>query len=870
MNQRISELIWAARENAERGAVMFLVAITALIVMVAGAIAVDLSAVATRGQSLQNAADSAALAGVQAYRQSMGDRTDATAVDEAAAIAAVQNLLAQNGITDITPGITFPDAANDTEVSVTLFDDDAGFLLAGFTGGAAGTVERTATARFERCEDGCLKEVEIPPPFQPVNTQGDGDGYKPIPVNDRLYSINHQSGDGRGTQQITCVLREPRKWTFDESRETQLCWDSPGGTPVAGLSAYPAGNVPFVTPEMPHAAVVGSTIYWASSTSSGHYLFCFETETAQPCSSPLRLNSNTAATNLSKRLIHRGGGTVEEDGLVYTFTDDNMVHCVIPNGPIMTLCGGYPKSTSLGEMGFPANDKADGNHGSSIDRIVDDASNRIYSTHHVDSVPCPQGHMDVPTGTVTFTNANSGILIQINDAYDGLVDGVDPTDPRAHWRVSGGTSNGNRYYIFTNVAASDNGYTRRITLDTYGTGQQLELTSGTDGGRIYFRVFAGSTASQIRSWYSWGGQHHYISEGSSGGVIEFTSGPAVPLWSDWVIECGSTTETGDYSGGLAYEQGTYLNCFNASGAGGACNGFTPSKLHDDWDSFSGRLFFYRDGGGNVIGVCSTGFTEHWDWYTNMSSYTELSCVDHNTGAEAVALEQSMAQFTATLASHNTATPNPSEGNARWGTWGDPHYNSWSNRIFYPTHRTDSAVLCWDFDTGPCVEGIERNGTSALGEIQDYGFFSEGNCVYGLGHKAIFWAFRADNIQEECNGSGKTTSITPCDCGGSLFWGTLSFDVSVEQFDEFLIEINDDDGNRVYPASSGDPSNPAPAHSLLHDGDTIDLNFIPTLDANQRLWVTVSVVAKTGIDPWQDGAGSQTFTIEIERTPRLTD
>jgi Flp pilus assembly protein TadG len=129
MKQRNSELTSVARVNAERGATMFLVAMTVLIVMVAGAIAVDLAAAATRGQSLQNAADSAALAGVQAYRQSMGDRTEANSDDEAAAVAAVNALLEQNGIFDITPGIDFPDAANDAEVKVTLFDDDVGYLL---------------------------------------------------------------------------------------------------------------------------------------------------------------------------------------------------------------------------------------------------------------------------------------------------------------------------------------------------------------------------------------------------------------------------------------------------------------------------------------------------------------------------------------------------------------------------------------------------------------------------------------------------------------------------------------------------------------------------------------------------------------------
>ena len=54
-------------DERERGAVMFLVAGTTVLVLLLGAVAVDVSITATQGQQLQNAADAAALAGVQAY-----------------------------------------------------------------------------------------------------------------------------------------------------------------------------------------------------------------------------------------------------------------------------------------------------------------------------------------------------------------------------------------------------------------------------------------------------------------------------------------------------------------------------------------------------------------------------------------------------------------------------------------------------------------------------------------------------------------------------------------------------------------------------------------------------------------------------------
>ena len=140
MQQRLSRIVAFTRSHAERGATMFLAAIMIIIVLLGGAIAVDLSITANRGQSLQNAADSAALAGVQALRQSMGENTEAGPADEQAARLAVESLLRQNGITDITPIIEFPDE-NDTEVRVTLLDSDPGLLLSGITG-VEGSVER--------------------------------------------------------------------------------------------------------------------------------------------------------------------------------------------------------------------------------------------------------------------------------------------------------------------------------------------------------------------------------------------------------------------------------------------------------------------------------------------------------------------------------------------------------------------------------------------------------------------------------------------------------------------------------------------------------------------------------------------------------
>lgn len=893
---------------------MFLVAITALIVMVAGAIAVDLSAVATRGQSLQNAADSAALAGVQAYRASMGERTEATPADEAAAIEAVNDLLAQNGITDITPGIEFPDEDNDTEVKVTLHDDDAGFLLSGFTGGAAGTVERTATARFEACEASCIREVAIPPPFNGVDAAGDGDGYKPIAVGNALYSINHQSGATQGSLQITCVLRGLRHRTDrepsdDVNDKTQLCWDDASGAPVPGKTAYPSNFVGSIrsTPEMPHAAVVGTRIYWATSTTSAHYMFCFETTTEQPCSSPLFLNGNGDGYNqggLYHRESHRGGGTVAVDDRIYTFTDDHKVHCVLPTLP-MQSCGGYPQDTTLGLLGFPANQPSDGNHGSSIDRIVHD-DGRIYSTLHiangtaVELAECTSdnttdiGHSGLrnaaSSNTPVVIRSNTGLFIEVSEVSPGnyeLIDGSDPSREEALWDVHVARAGSVRVFAFQSVST---GEYLVMSQEAAPWNEQLELASRNRWSPTYDYVYyvdttnvaASARTSQITTYLNFNQGSYWDNAILWEGVEDPNAEPANFLFKGgdpdnnnqaaWKFHapCGTADEA-DSGGPLAHANGTYLNCHDVSG--GSCSGFSPVRLHVDGSSFSGRLFFHRNGAGDPTGVCSTGFTATWEFIPGVSyvDETELTCVTLS-GEPADWLEDDMAAFVTTLSQSNTgASVDDNDGDSdsgTWGTWGDPHYNEEQNRLFYPTHRVASEVICWDFDSGSCGENVKV--ISAYTDAQDYGFISEGNCVFGLGHTANFYAFKADQPDQPCDTSSTSTWLQPCNCGGEQFWGSLEFDVTESQFEEFFIEIRDENDMRVYPPSALTGADETPPHDLLTEGSVINLSDYPVVGDNPQLQVLVTVKSFPGIDPWAEGEGSQTFTVEISRSPRLTD
>jgi hypothetical protein len=165
-------------------------------------------------------------------------------------------------------------------------------------------------------------------------------------------------------------------------------------------------------------------------------------------------------------------------------------------------------------------------------------------------------------------------------------------------------------------------------------------------------------------------------------------------------------------------------------------------------------------------------------------------------------------------------------------------------------------LCWDFDTGWC--GSRQGYAPNLGQAEDYGFFSEGNCVYALGHTARFWAFHAENINSPCTGSSTSTTIEPCDCSGTLAWGTLEFDVDIELFDQFDVILVDADENQVYPTDG------TSVHSIITDGTTIYLGDIPTTYPS----LTVLVTVEAEDDPWAQG--EQTFVIQFQRAPHLID
>jgi len=812
-----------------------------------GAIAVDLSIVSTRGQSLQNAADSAALAGVQAMRASLDDAgAGDQAAAQAAAEAAVAELLAQNGI-DVSDGtsfdVEFTDSENNTEVKVTLTDGDPGTMLTGVTG-VTSEVERTATAKFEACQAACTVNVVIPSPFRDVSATGEGDGFQPIAVDNRFYALNHNSSYGG----IVCIDRNAVEDDNPSNDDEYKCW--PGSTT---RPAYPGGAHTVRNPEMPHTAVIGSRIYWTAADWNSTKLWCFETATNVPCASTT-INNRGRSTNgtLNNKDRDRGGGTIAVDGRIFAFTDDHRVHCFVP-GAVVLPCSGYEsngKASYIGaDLNFPENDpNIDGNHGSSIDRVVDEETGRIYWTIHISSAAtgpadCSSDNQEFPSGLVSIQNAWSGLFITRN----GTDISNSPTndDADTHWTV---VPRGSDKYAFRSASSAS---TRVIDAD-WGTAD-LDISTSInidDEWIINYQV----TTSTIEN----GRFGTYMGDDGASFITDPDFLPGTQ--SDWIIRhpfCFDPAYTPGAGPSPLYAVGTWVQCWDTIN-NESCSNFEPqAPIHTDGSRFSGRLFLYMNNAGNPTadGICSTGFDQ---WVADENF--ELTCLDKNTAAVDTARTATMSTLAARIAEVTDDSP---------AAWGVPHYNENANRLFYPSAHDISRVLCWDFDSASYCDRVQ--GFSGTTRIEDYGFYSEGDCVYGLGHNAVFWAFQADDIFSECTGSTTRTTIEPCDCSGEWKWGTITFDVELALFDEFYVQVENSDGDLVYPVPANPDDELDPyyrGHSLHDHGIIVDLNSLPVSGDPDSDFLEILVFVASDSDPW--AAGEQTFSIEFARAPRLVD
>lgn len=278
------------RCSNERGAVLAVIALTLVLVLASGAIAVDLSALDRQGQSLQSGADAAALAGATTWAQTQ---------DAALATQVVADVIAQNGInvgSDILLDVGFP---SNNEVEVQLTDNTPEVMLAGVIG-VGDDLVRAAVGKHLLCEAGCFRSLDVAPPLGPISAAGSGDGFIPISVGNKIYSVNHHGST------IECVDRATNA----------TCW------PAQQLFATPV-----LTMNTPHAGLIGDRIYyigWNGGSgivpSSDGYLQvgCWNTLIDARCSG-------------QADLFNVGHGTLyATDDAIYVFAANRDVYCFEP------------------------------------------------------------------------------------------------------------------------------------------------------------------------------------------------------------------------------------------------------------------------------------------------------------------------------------------------------------------------------------------------------------------------------------------------------------------------------------------------------------------------------------------------------------
>jgi len=283
-----------------------------VILLAAGGLALDSTAISAQGQSLQSAADSAALAGVTEW---------AVSGDEAATNAVVAELMRQNGFASADGFSWNTEFVSPSEVRVLLTDDDPDVFLREAIGLGDIAISRFANANFTPCVPTCGSTVDVPEPLLAVNYNGSGDGYRPLLVEGKVYAVRHHD------RVIGCV-----------DRSTSLpCW------PEKDRDLFPSGGKFTMNVTNPH--LFGSRIYYlgfqapwnqrgadfpsrgAPQQGGALYIGCWETKTDVSC-------GETFVTS------NEGQGTLAgtDDGL-FVFTNDRKVHCFTPG--TMTACAGY-------------------------------------------------------------------------------------------------------------------------------------------------------------------------------------------------------------------------------------------------------------------------------------------------------------------------------------------------------------------------------------------------------------------------------------------------------------------------------------------------------------------------------------------------
>lgn len=312
-------------DEPERGAVLLIVAMLTVVLILSAGFAVDIGAWYTRAEELQQAADSAALAGAADFVSSNYDQTVAqNKVDE---------ILRQNGLDpadpDITVNTTFDPVTG--RVGVEVGDEDVDIFFSRLVQADMG-IARSAMAEQDTCGSSCVHSVEIPPPLGAVGFAGSGDGWAPMLLGERVFAINHHSEVETGGD-IVCVDRQTEA----------MCT----GYPKNISPLQPAGT-DWTVP----VAVVGSQIFYHAQRANDFVLGCFDVSIDDACGGGHIVLANLTDPGGDHDYQSRGGGTIlAEDGRIFVFSEEE-TFCVDPE--TYTSCTGYPQANGFADSGIVA------------------------------------------------------------------------------------------------------------------------------------------------------------------------------------------------------------------------------------------------------------------------------------------------------------------------------------------------------------------------------------------------------------------------------------------------------------------------------------------------------------------------------------
>lgn len=333
----------------ERGAVAVMVGLFMLVLCAAGAFAIDAGSWYRQSSQMQKAADIASLAGARVYGQGG---------TQAQVFAAVNESLRSNGVDPAAADVTATiELVGDSDVAVTVTDDDVELYFAGLFVDDI-DLQRDATSSFGACLGPCETEIVISPPVNLQLIDSQGDGFQPVLIDNRIFTVNHHidSWDGRSVLmcvdlalQATCAgypqladittTNHPdivhdeatdRIWfgyqeiDGGQSHFGFQCWDTPtdsscGRHRLETYPVVPAVDVGGTIRDFEHFATspfrVGDRIF---AFDANHNVLCMVMSSATPCAGYPRPTAGAATIGVYSQWLRPDVGSEQEAFVVGT------------------------------------------------------------------------------------------------------------------------------------------------------------------------------------------------------------------------------------------------------------------------------------------------------------------------------------------------------------------------------------------------------------------------------------------------------------------------------------------------------------------------------------------------------------------------